>query len=260
MYLKYGSTPVVVASSPDMAKQFLRTHDRTFASRPITAAGKYTTYNYHNITWSPYGPYWSQGRKIFLNEFFSSNKLGSSEYIRVQEMKACLSRLHALSGDSIVLKDHVSRANLSVINRLVLGREYFSVSRDDKEIMTLEEFQEMLDELFLLNGVLNVGDWIPWLRFIDLQGYVKRMKAFGKRSSKFYDHVLEEHRARMKTQGDSFVAKDIVDLLLKMDDDPNLEVKLGSDGVKGFTQDLIAGSTDTTTTRKMTFSKDFCPC
>ncbi|KAK1420650.1 hypothetical protein QVD17_22418 [Tagetes erecta] len=248
MYLKFGSTPVVVASSPDMAKQFLRTHDRIFASRPSTAAGKYTTYNYHDIAWAPYGPYWSQGRKIYLNELFSSNRLGSSEYVRVQEMKAFLSRLHTMSGDSIVLKDHLSHTTLSVISRIVLGRKYFSESADENEIVTLEEFQEMLDELFLLNGVLNVGDWMPWLRFMDVQGYVKRMKALCKRLDRFHNHVLEEHRARMNAEGDSFVAKDMVDLLMKLDDDPNLEVKLGSDGVKGFTQDLIAGGTDTAAT------------
>ncbi|KAK9055582.1 hypothetical protein SSX86_026666 [Deinandra increscens subsp. villosa] len=248
MSLKFGSTPVVVASSPEMAKQFLRTHDRIFASRPSTAAGRYTTYNYRNITWAPFGPYWAQGRKIYLNKIFSSNRLNSSEYIRVEEMRIFVSRLHALSGNPVVLKDHVSRTNLSVISRIVLGRKYFSESADEKEIVTLEEFQEMLDELFLLNGVLNVGDWMPWLGFLDLQGYVKRMKALCKRFERFHDHVLEEHRARMKAEGEGFVAKDMVDLLLEMADDPNHEVKLDTNGVKGFTQDLIAGGTDTAST------------
>nr|XP_043619438.1 trimethyltridecatetraene synthase-like [Erigeron canadensis] len=248
MHLKFGSTPVVVASSPDMARQFLRTHDSIFASRPLTAAGKYTTYNYHNITWAPYGPYWSQGRKIYLNELFSSKRLGSSEHIRIQEMQTFLSRLHTMSGETITLKDHVSRINLSVISRIVLGRKYFSKSEDEKETVTLEEFQEMLDELFLLNGVLNIGDWMPWTGFMDLQGYVKRMKALCKRFDRFHDHVLEEHRARMKVEGREFVAKDMVDVLLKLADDPNLEVKLDSDGVKGFIQDLIAGGTDTAAT------------
>ncbi|KAI3772770.1 hypothetical protein L6452_03963 [Arctium lappa] len=248
MHLKFGSCPVVVASSPDMARQFLRTHDRVFASRPLTAAGKYTTYNNHNITWAPYGDYWTQGRKIYLNELFSSKRLGSSEHIRVHEMRVFLARLRAVSGDAIVLKDHVSRMNLSVMSRIVLGRKYFSESKDEDEIVTLEEFQEMLDELFLLNGVLNVGDWMPWLGFMDLQGYVKRMKDLCKKFNRFHDHVLEEHRGRMKANGEGFVAKDMVDLLLQLADDSNLEVKLDSDGVKGFIQDLIAGGTGTAAT------------
>ncbi|MFQ6643805.1 hypothetical protein Gotur_018646 [Gossypium turneri] len=38
----------------------------------------------------------------------------------------------------------------------------------ENEIVTLNEFKEMLEELFLLNGVLDIGDSIPWLRFLDL--------------------------------------------------------------------------------------------
>ncbi|KAK8602371.1 hypothetical protein V6N12_052180 [Hibiscus sabdariffa] len=38
--------PPVVASSAEMAAEFLKKHEHIFASRPQTAAGKYTTYNY----------------------------------------------------------------------------------------------------------------------------------------------------------------------------------------------------------------------
>ncbi|PRQ51569.1 putative flavonoid 3'-monooxygenase [Rosa chinensis] len=62
MQLKFGSFPIVVASSVEMAEAFLKTDDVTLADRPKMAAGKYTTYNYSDITLSPYGPYWRQGR------------------------------------------------------------------------------------------------------------------------------------------------------------------------------------------------------
>ncbi|PWA72387.1 cytochrome P450 [Artemisia annua] len=64
----------------------------------------------------------------------------------------------------------------------------------------------------------------------------KRMKALCKRLNRFHEHVLDDHRARIKAEGDGFVAKDMVDTLLKLADDPNLEVKLDSDVVKGLTQ------------------------
>ncbi|XWS70092.1 hypothetical protein CRYUN_Cryun03dG0019500 [Craigia yunnanensis] len=249
MQLKFGSYPVVVASSADMAKQFLKNHDQTFASRPQTAAGKYTTYNYSNITWAPYGPYWRQGRKIYLNELFSSKRLESFEYIRVEERRAFVSRLYALSGTPVVLKKQLSRVTLSVISRIVLGKKYFCESDNEMEasIVRLEEFQEILDELFLLNGVLNIGDWIPCLDFLDLQGYVKRMKALKKKLDQFHDHVFDEHKRKKKELKD-FVPQDMVDLLLQLADDPDIDVKLTYDGIRGFTQDLIAGGTDTSAT------------
>ncbi|CAL9134085.1 unnamed protein product [Musa textilis] len=48
MQLRFGSFPVVVGSSVDMAKFFLKTHDLSFVSRPKTAAGKYTAYNFQH--------------------------------------------------------------------------------------------------------------------------------------------------------------------------------------------------------------------
>ncbi|KAK6780298.1 hypothetical protein RDI58_022482 [Solanum bulbocastanum] len=50
MHLKFGSKPVLVASSAEMAKQFLKIHDANFASRPLLAVGKYTSYNYCDMT------------------------------------------------------------------------------------------------------------------------------------------------------------------------------------------------------------------
>ncbi|KAL5205228.1 hypothetical protein ABZP36_033437 [Zizania latifolia] len=60
-----------------MAKFFLKTHDVVFIDRPKTAAGKYTTYNYSDITWSLYGAYRRQARKMCLTELFSAKRLES---------------------------------------------------------------------------------------------------------------------------------------------------------------------------------------
>lgn len=234
MQLRFGSFPVVVGSSVEMAKAFLKTHDVTFASRPKTAAGKYTTYNYSDITWSPYGPYWRQARKMCLMELFSARRLDSYEYIRRDEMNALLKGLFESTKKPILLKDHLSTVSLNVISRMVLGKKYTDGS-DPNAIVSPEEFKKMLDELFLLSGVLNIGDSIPWLDFLDLQGYVKRMKALSKKLDRFLEHVLDEHNERRKGVKD-YVAKDMVDVLLQLADDPNLDVKLERHGVKAFTQ------------------------
>lgn len=234
MQLRFGSFPVVVGSSIDMAKAFLKTHDLTFAGRPKTSAGKYTTYNYSNITWSQYGPYWRQARKMCLMEVFSAKRLDSYEYIRKEEMKSLLRGLYKSSNTNIKLKEHLSDVSLNVISRMALGKKYTD-EKDENAIVSPEEFKRMLDELFFLSGVLNIGDSIPWLDFLDLQGYIKRMKALSKKFDRFLEHVLDEHNERRKGVKD-YVAKDMVDVLLQLADDPNLEVKLGRHGVKAFTQ------------------------
>ncbi|PKI74276.1 hypothetical protein CRG98_005333 [Punica granatum] len=241
MSLQFGSYPVIVGSSMEMARAILKTHDVTFAGRPKFNAGKYTTYNYSDITWSQYGPYWRQARKMCIIELFSAKRLESYEYIRGEEMKAFLHDLYDLRESPITLKDHLSDLSLNVISRMVLGKRYTQKTKGS--IVTPEEFKKMLDELFFLNGALTIGDSIPWFNFLDLEGYVKRMKTLSKKFDKFLEHVLDEHDERRRgVKG--YVAKDMVDVLLQLADDPNLEVKLERHGVKAFTQDLIAGGTE----------------
>jgi len=249
MQLKFGSLPVVVVSSPEMAKEILQTHGDTFASRPAFAAGKYTAYNYSDMTWAPYGPFWRLGRRLYLNELFSPKRIDSYEYIRVEERRALMSRLYAHSGKEIVIREELTRFTLTNVSRMALGEKYFSESETDRSSsrVKLEELKEMVDEWFFLGGVFNIGDWIPSLSFLDLQGYVKRMKALQKQFDRFHHDVIADHKSKREADKDDFVAKDMVDVVLQLADEPNLEVKLTSDGVKGLLQDLINGGTDTST-------------
>ncbi|KAK1414224.1 hypothetical protein QVD17_29966 [Tagetes erecta] len=246
MQLKFGSRNVVVGSSAEIAKILLKTQDLNFACRPKTAAGKYTTYNYSDMTWSPYGPYWRQARKMCLVVLFSAKRLESYEYIRVEETNALLKSLFEANGNEIRLKDLLSTVTLNVISRMVLGKRYLDESEDS--IVSPDEFRKMLDELFLLNGVFNIGDFIPWTGFMDLQGYVKRMKVVSKKFDRFLEHVLDEHNARRIAEGEKFVARDMVDLLMQVADDPDLDVKIERNGVKAFTQDLLAAGTESSAT------------
>ncbi|KAL1533888.1 cytochrome P450 71AU50-like [Salvia divinorum] len=170
MQLKFGKYPVVVASSPEMARQFLRVHDASFASRPSLAAGKYTSYNYSDLVWAPHGPYWRQTRRIYSFEVFNNKKLKLYERVRVAERQYFLSNIRALAGKPVVLKDHLSRYSLSTTWKMLSRDEYFS---EGNSVLNMDELHEMVDEWFLLSGVFNIGDWIPWLSPFDLQGYLR---------------------------------------------------------------------------------------
>ncbi|KAL3504036.1 hypothetical protein ACH5RR_033877 [Cinchona calisaya] len=248
MHLKFGSKPVIVASSPKIAEEFLKTHDRTFASRPSTAVGKYIGYNYSDMSWAPCGPYWKQARRICLTEIFSPKRLKSFESLRVEERRAFINQIFALSGKPIVLRDHLFHLALLTTSKMVLSNKYFAQSpqSDASSIITFEKFQEIIDKWFFLGGVFNIGDWLPWLDIFDLQGYVKQMKQLYKNFDRFLNHVIDDH-AKRKEERD-FVPKDMVDILLKLADDPNLDVKLTRDHIKGLIQDILAGGTDTSPT------------
>ncbi|KAL0378727.1 UNVERIFIED_CONTAM: Trimethyltridecatetraene synthase [Sesamum radiatum] len=113
--------------------------------------------------------------------------------------------------------------------------------------MKVEELRGMLDEWLFLGGVFNIGDWAPWLSSLDLQGYVKRMKALAKKLDRFYSYVLDDHLTRKAARAD-FVPEDVLDSLLQLAEDSDLEIKLTRDHVKALAQNLLVGGTDTTAT------------
>ncbi|KAI9119895.1 hypothetical protein K1719_009284 [Acacia pycnantha] len=243
MYLKLGFKDFVVISSADAAKAFLKTHGHTFSSRPKTTAGKYAAYNYSDILWAPYGPHWRQARKICFTQLFSQKSLEFSEYIRKEEMKNMLNELFISSGTTILLKDYLYSLNLNIISRMVLGKKY--VEKGYGGFMSWEEFRKLVDDFAVINtGVANIGDLIPLLNFLDLQGYIKRTKDFSATFDRLLEHVLKEHEERRKGV-ENYVAKDMVDVFLKLTEDPTLEVKLQRHSVKAITQDLLLGGIDT---------------
>ncbi|KAG6390235.1 hypothetical protein SASPL_147967 [Salvia splendens] len=248
MQLKFGKYPVVVASSPEMARQFLRVHDASFASRPSLAAGKYTSYNYKDLVWAPHGPYWRQTRRIYFFEVLSPKKLDLYKQVRANERQNFLSNLRALAGKPIMLKDHLSRYSLSTVWKIISKDEYFSDSNGGNSVLNMDELHEMVDEWFWLSGVFNIGDWIPWLSPFDLQGYVKKMKALNKKMDKFYNYVIDDHLARRVKDKDEITPRDFVDTLLQMAEDGKVEVELTRDCVKALIQNLIVGSMDTSAT------------
>ncbi|KAI0494547.1 hypothetical protein KFK09_024685 [Dendrobium nobile] len=249
MQLQFGSFPVVVGSSVSMARLFLKTHDLAFAGRPNTSSGKITAYNRCGITWSTYGPHWRLARKMCASELFSPRRIDSFEHIRSAELRGLLRRLFDAAGEPLLLKDYLSIHSFNVISRMVLGRRYLDPTDEDQlkppPPVSEEEFKRLMDELFILNGVLNIGDFIPWLNFLDLQGYIRRMKALTLNFDPFFEHVLDEHISRRVKERDNFSPKDMVDVLLQFAEDPSLEVKLDRNSLKGLIQDLIAGGTET---------------
>ncbi|KAJ1699933.1 hypothetical protein LUZ63_008445 [Rhynchospora breviuscula] len=68
MLLHLGPSPTIVISSPDAAREIMKNHDISFASRPITTAIDTFTFGGKGILFSPYGKYWRQVRKICIQD------------------------------------------------------------------------------------------------------------------------------------------------------------------------------------------------
>jgi hypothetical protein len=113
MSLCFDSLPVVVGSSVDMARFFLKMHDLAFIDRPRTASGRYTGYNYSDMMWSPYGAYWRQVCKFCKGKVFSATRLRSQEHVWAAEV-----RVRAMLRDLYAAAPGPSTAPVRLIDHL----------------------------------------------------------------------------------------------------------------------------------------------
>eukprot|EP01018_Ginkgo_biloba_P005300 Gb_04398 [translate_table: standard] len=244
MYLQLGSFPAVVASSPHMAKEFLKTHDAIFGSRPPTFAGKYTAYNYSDLSFSPYGAYWRRIRKLCTLQLLTAKRIESFRPIREQEVSLTIDSIWAESENGakfVNVSKRLYSLTAHIVCRMVTGRKY-----SDDYLGPGKGFKQMILELFTVSGAFNIGEYIPYIEWLDLQGIKRRMKKVHKIFDAFAEKVIDEHVERMKLNWQKDYSKDFVDVLLEMSESPHTEIRRAN--IKAIIYDMLVAGIETTAT------------
>lgn len=241
MSLRLGSTLTLVVSSPDMAKEVLKTHDKIIASRPPPLmAPKCLSYNSSNIAFAPYGPSWKQMRKVCVLQLLSSKRLDYFRFIREEEVSAMIRSIIRLDIHPVNMSKIASNLTNAIICRMTFGRKL----SDDEDSIGSSRIISMLRETFLVAGSFNIGDYVPCLAWLDLQGLNRRMKKAHIMQDAFLEKIIDEHVG----QNGHNVSRDLVDVLLEVSGDKDLEFPITRDNIKGVLFDMISGGTDTTST------------
>ncbi|KAJ0104586.1 hypothetical protein Patl1_18874 [Pistacia atlantica] len=195
MHLRLGSVDVIVAASASVAAQFLKVHDTNFSSRPPNSGAKHIAYNYQDLVFRPYGAKWRLLRKISSVHLFSGKALDDYRSVRQGEV-AGLTRALASAGsksEQVNLAQLLNVCTVNALSRVMLGRRVFGDGTGGKDPKA-DEFKSMVVEVMVLAGVVNIGDFIPSLEWLDLQGVAAKMKKLHKRFDKFLGDIVEEHK------------------------------------------------------------------
>ncbi|OMO52986.1 Cytochrome P450 [Corchorus olitorius] len=201
LHLRLGFVDVVVAASASVAEQFLKIHDANFSSRPPNAGAKYIGYNYHDLVFSPYGPRWRLLRKISSLHLFSAKALDDYRHVRKEEVEALTLNLANSSARAaaVSLGQLLNVCTANSLGRVMLGRRVFNDEGSHGSDPKADEFKSMVVEVMVLSGMFNIGDFIPALECLDLQGIVGKMKKIHKKFDKFLSDVVEEHKMLLKS-------------------------------------------------------------
>lgn len=251
--LQLGSIPTVVISSPEMAREVLLTQDKTWASRPTRKISAiHFAYNYKGIAFAPYSPMWRQLRRIATLELLTVRRLEASHGVRVEEMQQMVWLIlqDAKPGKPVDVKLRLNTKLANEIFRMVLGYRFSGpirrVPEDDQEAKA-HEFKEMIHELQQLKGLFMAGDFVPWLRPLDIGGIEKRMKVVQARVDIFLNEVLAEHEVKWRKGPIAESDKDMVDVLLRTmhEQDEKEPSKLDEDCIKATVMNMISAGVDT---------------
>ena len=234
--LRLGCIPAIVASSPNMAREILHTHDLNFASRPRITLAKYAIFDSPDIAFSSYGPYWRLMRRICATDLFAHKRFQSFRAMRAQEV---LLFLQSVLRDSIQQKEVPIRSRLlfainNIISRMTFGKKFSDLAAGctSCEASSTDILSDLLTEFVFLLGVFNIGDFIPGLQWMDLQGYVRRSKAVGSKLKAMFQEIVDARREQRRRTGSSNTPRDLLDALLRASEDNKQDIIVNDDDIK----------------------------
>ena len=132
------------------------------------------------------------------------------------------------------LKLRLSMRMMNEIFRTVLGCSLSGSVRQGEEDDQGREFKDMIDEAQHLKGVFMLGDFVPWLRPLDVGGIEKRIQVVQGWLDTFLSKVVDEHEAKWRKGPIPQADKDMVDVLLRImhEQDQNEMLKLDVESIK----------------------------
>ncbi|XVE59918.1 hypothetical protein DITRI_Ditri05aG0085000 [Diplodiscus trichospermus] len=238
MYLKMGTCNMVVASTPDAARAFLKTLDLNFSNRPPNAGATHLAYNSQDMVFADYGPRWKLLRKLSNLQMLGGKALEDWSQVRAVELAHMLRAMceYSQKDEPVVVPEMLTHAMANMIGQVILSRRVFVTKGSESN-----EFKDMVVELMTSAGIFNIGDFIPSIAWMDLQRIEREMKKLHKRWDVLLTKMMEEHAA---TAHERKGKPDFLDIIMANTENSDGE-KLSLTNVKALLLNLFTAGTDT---------------
>lgn len=234
MHLFLGSVPCVIASTPETAKEFLKTQETYFSNRPQSSSVDYLTYGSQDFSFAPYGPYWKFMKKICMSQLLGGHTLTQLLPLRRQETTRFVKLLikKGEENEAVDVGGVLMTLSNNVVSRMIMSRSF---CESDGEA---DAVRKLVQDTAHLTGKFNVSDFIWFFKNWDVQGFGKRLKEIRDRFDSMMERMIKEHqeerRRRKEVGGGDGQIKDLLDILLDILEDESSEINLTMENIKAF--------------------------
>ncbi|KAK8997353.1 hypothetical protein V6N11_020833 [Hibiscus sabdariffa] len=236
MHLQLGELPHVVVSSPEAAKQVMKSHDIIFANRPFLLAAEIIAYNFSDIISAPYGDQWRQLRRICTSELLSTKRVQLFRSIREEHVSGLIRSIFTKAGSEINLGEML----YNLMYNITLGAAFSG--RSDQH----QPFLSLLRELIDVGAGFSVADLFPSIGSLAvISGMRAKIKRIHHGLDSMLESIIEEHRASSANPKNvDDVTEDLVDVLLNLQGHGGLEFPLTTDSIKAVVLDMLVAGTE----------------
>lgn len=206
MHLQLGELSVMVVSSPETAKEVMKTHDVNFSDRPYLFASSVICNGATNLTFAPYGDYWRRLRKICSMELLSPMRVQSFTSTREEEVSKLIKSISEHVGSPIDLSQRIFSLTYGITARVAFG----------KKCKHQESFIALVKEASAAASGFNVSDLYPSSTMLPLlTGFKAKLEKIRGRFEEITGNIIEEHQAKKGETIVGDVDEDLVDVLLR---------------------------------------------
>nr|XP_009609252.1 probable (S)-N-methylcoclaurine 3'-hydroxylase isozyme 2 [Nicotiana tomentosiformis] len=237
MSLKLGTQCLVVGSSPSVAIEILKTHDRILSGRHVPNAFpfKKSELEKSSIGWtSECNNGWRYLRTLCRTELFSGKVLESQACLREKKVKELIEFLRSKEGQVVNLGELIFATVLNMLSNVMISQDIVKLEKETED----GGMKSLIREAMEVGSTPNISDFYPILCKLDLQGLRRKsMVLMSKIRSKTWERIVEERR-KSKESGSSS-QHDFLETLLNNG--------FTNDAIHQLFMELFTAGTDTTT-------------
>lgn len=224
MFLQIGEHQTIVVSSAELAKEVMQTHELVFASRVESIATKILSYDCSGFAFKPFGDQWRELRKICVVGLLSKKRVQSFRSKREEEVSNIIRSIASNAESVINLTDTVLSLTYKITSKIIFGNKC-----KEQGI-----FISIAKEMAVASAGANIADLFPSIKFLHLISGVKsQLEKIHQQVDRILSNIVEEFNAR-STSGKSEEDADLVDVLLKVQENGNLQFPLTTNNIKAI--------------------------